>query len=173
MIRAADALMLPHAQLTERQQARVDALDAQIDETVRVKGSRRGVDMQINENDGDVIAELAQRLRRAGWSPQWHPLAGNVDKSKIVGYILAMAPSDAAHVEAAVRQIAVGLTQEQAGALDALTPAGATNGHSERARLAARLAELGDAGELGAMIGRLESLLSELLSALRARDSAS
>lgn len=104
MIPAAEALKLPTAQLTDEERAAADKLEADIEEHVRVGMQRRGVDLSIKEINGNVIAEVNQRLKAAGFTPQWQ---AQVERHKLnaalqahVGYKLSLSPSDQAYTEA-------------------------------------------------------------------------
>ncbi len=104
MIPAAEALRLPGARLSQEEQVAAAALLAQIEAHVRERMERRGVDYATSEVRGNVIAEVNQILRAAGWLPQWRailepsPLGGG---SRHTGYALALAPGDEAYRAAA------------------------------------------------------------------------
>lgn len=101
MISAAEALRLPSAQLTSEERATADALEADIEAHVRLKMERRGCEFTTNETRSNVIAELNQRLKAAGFQPQWQAI---IEPPRIglgtpthVGFKLALAPSDDAY----------------------------------------------------------------------------
>lgn len=107
MISAIDALLLPSAKLSADELAAVDALLGAIEAHVREKMERRGCDLQVKEARGNVIAEVNQRLKADGWNPKWQPLTQEGKFSRnvvIVGYLLALAPSDEAYRDAAQRE---------------------------------------------------------------------
>lgn len=106
MISATDALRLPSAQLTGEEAAAADSLEAKIESGIRAAMERRGIDLQTNETRGNVIAEINQRLKAAGWVVQWRarvepPRVGLTPT--LVGYDLSLAPSDEAYRAAAAR----------------------------------------------------------------------
>lgn len=114
MITAAEALRLDCAKLDAAQTARVERIMAQIEEIVRKSMRRNGCDISADcdlntETDGAVVAEVNQRVKDAKWSPTWkvrlrpHPL--NKALQETVGYILILAPMDAAYAEVPVSRI--------------------------------------------------------------------
>lgn len=101
MIPAHEALKLPTAQLSEEQMHRADALEADIDRTVRSSMERRGCDIETKETDANVVAEVNQRLKTAGYSTEWRP---NVEQNRLnptmmkhIGWKLTLAPTDVAY----------------------------------------------------------------------------
>ena len=65
---------------------------------------RNGCQIKVAVIDGAVIAEINQRLKRLGWNAQWMPIDERhaLNKALVarVGFLLVLAPSDAAYVEA-------------------------------------------------------------------------
>lgn len=104
MIRAAAALQLPAAKLTDAQRVKADRLEHELELHVRKDMEFRGVDIKIPETDGNVIAEVNQRLKAAGYAPSWqridqpHPL--NKAVTVCAGWFLSLSPSDEAYREA-------------------------------------------------------------------------
>ena len=101
MISAVDALRLPSAQLSEEERAGADKLEIEIEIHIRKFMERRGCDFETKETRGNVIAEINQRLKAAGYVPQWKPL---LERHKLnnaavthVGFGLSLAPSDPAY----------------------------------------------------------------------------
>ena len=101
MIAAKEALRLPTAQLSATEVEDANKLEAEIEESVINSMERRGCDLTTSQTNGNVIAEVNQRLKRAGYLPQWRPL---VEKHKLdatiqqhVGFQLSLAPSDDAY----------------------------------------------------------------------------
>ena len=101
MIAAKEALRLPSAQLSATEVEDANKLEAQIEESVIKSMERRGCDLTTNVTNGNVIAEVNQRLKRAGYLPQWRAL---VEKHKLdaavqqhVGFQLSLSPSDDAY----------------------------------------------------------------------------
>lgn len=103
MISAVDALKLPGAQLTSEEQIAADKLESDIEKHVRKNMRINGIDYKTDETRPVVIAEVNQRLKRAGWQPQWQALVEpnkfNPAAMKHVGFGLALSPSDAAFAE--------------------------------------------------------------------------
>ena len=103
MISATEALSLPTAELSKECREAADKLEGQIEGIVREKMGRNGVDITTTVTHEAVIAEVNQRLRRAGWATNWqpkleqHPL--NKALTKHVGFSLNLFPSDAAYTE--------------------------------------------------------------------------
>jgi hypothetical protein len=98
VIRAEAALRLPTAQLSEEELRKADTVEREI-ETLVLKGmERRGVDLNIAETSSNIIAEVNQRLKQAGYNAQWqaliesHPL--NKAMNKLVGFKLSLSPTD-------------------------------------------------------------------------------
>lgn len=107
MISAAEALRLPSAQLTPEESASADALEMSIESYVRLKMERRGCEYTTPETRPNIIAEVNQRLKTAGYQPQWQAL---VEQSVVkgaaprhVGFKLALAPTDEAYRAATAR----------------------------------------------------------------------
>jgi hypothetical protein len=105
VIPAVEALKLEGAQLTDEQKMAADKLEAAIDTHVRANMRINGVDYATEEKDPMVIAEVNQRLKRAGWLPQWemrlerHRLNAAAPPT-LIGFGLHLAPSDDAFAEA-------------------------------------------------------------------------
>ena len=104
MIRAADALKKPTAQLSAEEKAAVDAIESELEKLIDEKMEFRGVDFLSKESRPNVVAELNQRLKAAGYEPhiemmlERHPF--NAALMKLSGFKLMLAPSDAAYQEA-------------------------------------------------------------------------
>ena len=101
MITAKEALQLSTAQLSADELKAVEKLEAEIDAHVKESMQHRGCEIKLSETNGNVIAETNQRLKRAGYQPQWQQV---VDKHKLnaaiqvtVGYHLFLAPDDDAY----------------------------------------------------------------------------
>jgi hypothetical protein len=104
VIAAVDALKLPSAQLSDDERLAADKLEVAIEAHVLNNMRVNGVDFKTEELRPVVIAEVNQRLKRAGWQTQWQPLleqhALNKAAVKHTGFGLNLAPSDAAFTEA-------------------------------------------------------------------------
>lgn len=109
MIRAADALALPTAQLTEEEKEAVDKLEVHIDAAIRSAMQYHGIELQINEVRREVITEMQLRLRAAGYSSQWEPRVErsklNPNKGTLVGFELSLCPTDEAYREAVLKKL--------------------------------------------------------------------
>jgi hypothetical protein len=101
VISAKEALTQPSAQLTPEQLEKADTIEKTVEEHVLKFMERRGVDLEIKETDGNIIAELNQRLKAAGYLPQWKPLLQqhrlNAALQTHLGFRLSLAPSDEAY----------------------------------------------------------------------------
>lgn len=101
MIPATEALRLPSAQLSVDEIAAADALEAEIEAHVSKFMERRGCDFVVKETRNNVIAEINQRLKTAGYQFQWQPLVEqhplNKAVQKHVGFRLTLAPNDEAY----------------------------------------------------------------------------
>jgi hypothetical protein len=104
MIASTEALMLPSAKLKEDEAAAADGLLVLIDDHVKKGMCRYGVDLETKMTNRNVIAEVNQRLRRAGWVTEWHPILEqhrlNAAVQNVTGYSLALYPKDEAYTEA-------------------------------------------------------------------------
>lgn len=104
MISASEALRLPCAQLSDEEVAAVDALERELEEAVKNTMELKGLQINVKEANGNVIAEVSQRLKTAGYQVQWtpvvesHPL--NKAHQRLVGFQLLLAPSDEAYRDA-------------------------------------------------------------------------
>ena len=98
MIPAIEALRLPNAQLTVEEIAAADALEAFIEDHVRKNMARRGCELAVKETNANIIAEVNQRLKAAGYLPQWQALVErnkfNAATQQHVGFQLALGPTD-------------------------------------------------------------------------------
>ena len=97
MISAVDALDLPTAALNEDELASANMLEAEIEAHVRKSMSLRGIEFKTNVTEPNVIAAVNQRLKRAGWMPQWQMLIEQskfVKEPRVSGFGLNMAPGD-------------------------------------------------------------------------------
>ena len=107
MIRAADALCLPAAQLTADEVRAADVLERALEHHVIAHMSRAGCTAPFETRDERrpaIIAEVTQRLRKEGWIPQWEMLVeqGRFSNNQIVvGWRLAgLGPTDEAYRQA-------------------------------------------------------------------------
>ncbi len=105
MISAVEALALPSAQLAPEEIEAAYVLESEIEKHVRADMTRNGVAIQGREKNPNVIAEVNQRLRAAGWSTNFEFI---VDKHRLnaaltttVGYRLLLTPSDESYRTAA------------------------------------------------------------------------
>jgi len=105
VISATDALALPTAQLTAEETEAANKLEAEIEVHVLAKMERKGIDFESKETRPNVIAEINQRLKAAGFDPQiqfvvdQHPL--NKAIQRCIGFRLSMWPSDESYRAAA------------------------------------------------------------------------
>jgi len=103
VITAIEALKLPTAQLTDEERIAADKLEADLEVHVRNNMKLNGVEYRTEEKNPVVIAEVNQRLKRAGWQPQWQMLAEphklNKAINSVIGFGLFLAPNDAAFAE--------------------------------------------------------------------------
>ncbi len=101
MIPASEALDLPTAQLTDDQRVRVEKLEALIEAHVRNAMERRGCDFHTTETDNNVVAEINQRLKAAGWITQFmrlqEPNPLNRGAPRDIGFMIHLGPSDDAY----------------------------------------------------------------------------
>jgi len=98
MIPAVEALDLPSAQLTADELAAANMLEAELEAHVRKFMQRRGPEpFRTPEIRGNVISEVNQRLKLAGWAPIWSQLG---EQSRVTGkltinaYQVDFPPSD-------------------------------------------------------------------------------
>ena len=105
MIPASEALNLSCAQLTVEETAAANALEAFIEEHVRQHMARRGCELAVKETNANVIAEVNQRLKWAGYIPQWQALVErnkfNAATQQHVGFQLSLGPTDESYRTAA------------------------------------------------------------------------
>lgn len=100
MIPAAEALLLPSAKLSAEEQTAADELERAIEAHVLEKMERGGCIYQTREQSAPVLAEMALRLRRAGWHAQVGPWIVQTPFSREptrVGSTFALVPSDDAY----------------------------------------------------------------------------
>ena len=103
MIRAAEALLLPSARLSQEQTDAAIRLEAEAEAAVQARGTQNGANFRTTEKDGSVIAAVDWRLKRVGWLAEWVPetMTSQVTRRPFVsGYVVALRPSDAARAEA-------------------------------------------------------------------------
>ena len=106
MISAAEALRLPSAQLTPEESTAADTLEDEIETHVRQHMERRGIEFSTKEKRGNVIAEVNQRLKGAGYLPQWQAIIeqGKFSTNRVhTGFGLSLAPTDEAYRAATAR----------------------------------------------------------------------
>jgi uncharacterized protein YcbX len=105
VIPAVEALQLPGAALSAEEREAADKLELAIEAHVRSKMTRQGVTFVTEETRGEVIADVNQRLKAAGYQSQWtaqveqHPL--NKALQRVVGFSLSLAPTDESYRNAA------------------------------------------------------------------------
>lgn len=103
MIAASQALLLPSARLTAAEAHAADVLEQAVENHIRSHMSRAGCEepFTTKETRSSVLAEVTQRLKVAGWIPQWQILVEPNRFSNgqmIVGFRLAgCGPSDEAY----------------------------------------------------------------------------
>lgn len=102
MIPAFEALALSTAQLSADDLKLVEHIEAQLVEAIKTKMERRGVDVKLDGvTNANALAEINQRLKRAGWMPTWQPLVEphplHQNKQRLTGYMLSLAPSDSSY----------------------------------------------------------------------------
>lgn len=106
-MKAADALLLARARLTEGEKALVALLEQQISDYAVLHMEYSGLHgFTTSETNGNVIAEVNRRLRRDGWFTQWLPAYGKPTKEgkqQLTGWKLDATPLDAAYIEAEAR----------------------------------------------------------------------
>jgi hypothetical protein len=109
VITAVEALQLPSAQLTDEEKAAADGLELLIEEHVRKGMGRNGVDLQVGMTNPKVIAEVNQRLKRAGWATQWSPIIErhklNAALQNLTGFGLNLFPTDESYKEHERKQL--------------------------------------------------------------------
>lgn len=106
MIPATEALRLPSAQLTEEERTAAEVLEKAIDTHIRQHMEWRGCQIKITEVRLNVIAEINQRLKAAGYQADWHRMAERsqvTGEERLVGFLLVLAPLDEAYRAAAAR----------------------------------------------------------------------
>ena len=97
MIAAIDALQLPGAVLTPKQEAKLEEIDKLIEAKVRESMNYRGVGLiKIPETDTNVLAAMDQRLKMLGWKPEWMAKQSEINKAAIAHFILNLDVSDSA-----------------------------------------------------------------------------
>lgn len=105
MISAVEALTLPTAQLAPDEILAADKLEATIEAHVKKSMTRQGINLEVDEVRPDVVAEVGQRLKVAGYQIQWTPLVEphplNKAQQRFVGFRLSLAPSDESYRAAA------------------------------------------------------------------------
>ena len=105
MIPAVEALQLPTAQLSPEELAAADKLELFIEEHVKTNMTHQGANIEIKEGRPDIIANVSQRLKAAGYQAQWAPLVEphplNKAQQVLVGFRLSLAPSDESYRAAA------------------------------------------------------------------------
>ena len=106
MIKASDALRLPCAKLTDEEKRAADVLEQAIENHVTAHMNRAGCDepFRTQEKRPAVVAEVTQRLKRAGWIPVWNRLVeqGRFSNNQVVvGWQLSgLGPTDEAYRDA-------------------------------------------------------------------------
>ena len=102
MISAAEALLLPTAQLSEEEEAGAKKLMREIEAHVRASMEYRGVDFETSETRPNVLARCNQLLKRAGYVTEWRPRVkqSRLGQPTVDGFSLTLPPSDAAYAEA-------------------------------------------------------------------------
>jgi hypothetical protein len=105
VIPAVEALQLPTAQLSPDELVAADGLESMIEQHVKTSMTRQGVNIEIKEARPDIIADVSQRLKAAGYQAQWAPLVEahplNKAQQQLVGFRLSLAPSDESYRAAA------------------------------------------------------------------------
>lgn len=106
MISAAEALALSSAQLSAEELARVAELEAEIEAHIQKNMERRGTEFKGGkETNPNVLAELNQRIKSAGYAPDFkyviekHPL--NAALTRLVGFEIGLYPTDDSYRAAA------------------------------------------------------------------------
>ena len=106
-MKAADALLLPSAKLTDGEKALAALLERQISDYASVKMEYSGLHgFTTSECNNNVIATVNQQLRKDGWFTQWVPTYGKPTKDgkqQLTGWKLDATPVDAAYAEAEAR----------------------------------------------------------------------
>jgi hypothetical protein len=101
VIPAVEALKLERAQLTPEDIEAINALELEIEAHVRENMEWRGVQFESKEKRPNIIAEVIQRLKVAGYEPRLefmvepHPL--NKAIQQLVGFRLSLSPNDEAY----------------------------------------------------------------------------
>lgn len=106
-----EALALPTAQLTADELRIVATIEASIDETIDKAMTYRGLELDLKNSNLNVIAELNQRFRNAGWITQWTPNMEqhvfNKALKTCVGFHLVLTPKDEDYQAVRMQQPAV------------------------------------------------------------------
>lgn len=106
-MKAADALLLARARLTDSEKALAALLEKQIHDYAETHMEYSGLHgFTTSETNGNVIAEVNRRLRRDGWFTQWVPAYSKPTKDgkqQMTGWKLDATPLDAAYNEAEAR----------------------------------------------------------------------
>lgn len=106
MITAAEALRLSSARLSPEEERATDVLMQAIENHLIAHMSRAGCEEPFvtPEKRSSVLAEVTQRLKRAGWIPQWQIMVQKAQFSNnqvLVGWRLAaLGPTDEAYLAA-------------------------------------------------------------------------
>jgi len=105
VIAAVEALQLPTAQLSPDELAAAERMEAMIEEHVKKSITRQGASLELKEVRPDVLADVSQRLKAAGYQVQWAPMVEehplNKAQQKLVGFRLSLAPTDESYRAAA------------------------------------------------------------------------
>ena len=105
MIPATEALALPCAQLNDSEKDAADKFEAFIEEHIKTSMGRNGVDLTTAVTNANVVAEVNQRVRAAGWTTLWTPLVEkhrfNQAQNVHTGFKLSLFPTDEAYRAAA------------------------------------------------------------------------
>ena len=100
---AAEALGLPCAQLSEEERQRVKDLETEIENQIHQKMARRGMEVNLMETNPNVMAELGQRAKNAGYKVEMLPLTKrnrfNTAAEDHVGWRFIMIPGDEAYLK--------------------------------------------------------------------------
>lgn len=109
MISATDALLLPRAQLTEDERKAADDMEAALEAHIRSTMTRYGCDeLYTTEMNRKVLAEVNQRLIRAGWKPTWHmrtEIGTLTADRRHTGFQVTLEPSAEAYQAAAEKRV--------------------------------------------------------------------
>jgi creatinine amidohydrolase/Fe(II)-dependent formamide hydrolase-like protein len=105
VIPATEALTLPTAQLTAEEIEQANVIETTIEAAVREHMRHSGLNILVKETNSNVIAEVNQRIRKAGYTTQWQPHVEQHPLNKAVsthtGFDLAMFPTDEIYQAAA------------------------------------------------------------------------